>query len=240
MYNNFSIRSENVAEHLTEEEQLETLKRWWADNGRSVVAGIALAVLGYFGWQFWQSEQQERREAASILYQQLSESLADAQNLSADQLTAAQSIAEELKEDYSGLLYAADAALLMAGAAVQQGDLELAEQHLRWIVEQNTSEEMSLLARLRLAQVLYGQEDYEQGMSVLAQAQETGAYAAAYAELRGDLLLAQNQPAQAQAAYQSALEQLLPEQNARRDIIQMKLDDIQVQNVAQADEAQAQ
>lgn len=229
-----------MAEHLTEEEQLETLKRWWADNGRSVVAGIALAVLGYFGWQFWQSEQQERREAASILYQQLSESLADAQNLSADQLTAAQSIAEELKEDYSGLLYAADAALLMAGAAVQQGDLELAEQHLRWIVEQNTSEEMSLLARLRLAQVLYGQEDYEQGMSVLAQAQETGAYAAAYAELRGDLLLAQNQPAQAQAAYQSALEQLLPEQNARRDIIQMKLDDIQVQNVAQADEAQAQ
>lgn len=228
-----------MAEHLTEEEQLETLKRWWADNGRSVIIGIVLAVGGYFGWQAWQNQQQQQREAASVLYQELSELVADAQSLSEDQRSAAQSITEELKADYGNLLYATDAALLMAGVAVQQGDLAQAEKHLRWILEQNVSEEMNLLARLRLASVLYGQEDYQQAMTVLAEASEPGAYAAAYAEQRGDLLLAQNQPAEAKAAYQSALDQLLPQQSGRRDIIQMKLDDIPV-SVAKADEAQAQ
>jgi predicted negative regulator of RcsB-dependent stress response len=232
----------HVAQHLTEEEQLETLKRWWAEYGRSIIIGIILAVGGFFGWQAWQNQQQEAKEQASVLYQELTDVVTAADNLSDEERSKAESIAEELKSDYDDFLYAADAALLMAGVAVRQGDLELAEQHLRWVLDQGFSEELNLLARLRLAKVLYGSEDYQQAMSLLAEVKDPGAYAAAYAELRGDLLMAQNQPAEAKTAYQMALDQLLPEQSGRRDIIQMKLDDIQAGNasVAKADEANSQ
>lgn len=215
-----------MAEHLTEEEQVEALKRWWAENGRSVIIGIVLAVGGYFGWQAWQNQQQEARETASLLFEELAATLSTdfGEPLSEDQRLRAESIVEELKSDHGKLLYASDAALLMARVAVDAGDLESAVAQLRWVVEQDRSQELSLLARHRLAQVLLAQGEHDRALTVL-NAVEPGAYAAAYAELRGDILSAQGQLAQASAAYEAALNQLLPTQQARRSIIQMKLDD---------------
>jgi predicted negative regulator of RcsB-dependent stress response len=105
-----------VAQHLTEEEQVEKFKRWWADNGRSVIVGVVLALVGYFGWQTWQSQQQETREAASLLYEELSDAVAreSEAGLSEEQRLKAASITEELKADYGNLLYSSNAALLMA------------------------------------------------------------------------------------------------------------------------------
>ncbi len=46
-----------MAEHLSEEEQLEALKRWLSENGTSTVVGVVLAISGYLGWGFWQDKQ---------------------------------------------------------------------------------------------------------------------------------------------------------------------------------------
>lgn len=218
-----------MAQHLTEEEQLEKLKQWWSDNGRAVVVGVVLAVVGYFGWQGWQSQQQQARESASLLYEELTGVVVTepGEPLSEEQRLQAASIVEELKSDYGNLLYASNAALLMARVAVEGGDLEESERQLRWVVEEGRGEELSLLARMRLAQVLYGQGDYDRALATLNEA-DPRAYAANYAEVRGDILVAKDQPAEAKEAYQTALDELLPAQNDRRNIIRMKLDDIQV------------
>lgn len=215
-----------MAQHLTEEEQLAALKRWWADNGRSVIIGVVLAVGGYFAWQGWQAKQQEARESASVLYEELAATLSTAFGgaLSEDEQLRAESIVDELKTKHGKLLYASDGALLVARAAVETGDLEAAARQLRWVVEQSPNPEIALMARLRLAEVLLAQEDYD-GALVLLTSIEPGAYAAAYAELRGDILNAQGQLSEASAAYETALDQLLPTQQGRRGIIQMKLDD---------------
>ncbi|MDH5355953.1 MAG: tetratricopeptide repeat protein, partial [Gammaproteobacteria bacterium] len=34
----------------TDEEQVEKLKKWWQENGRSVIAGIIIGVGGLFGY----------------------------------------------------------------------------------------------------------------------------------------------------------------------------------------------
>ena len=36
-----------MAQHLTEEEQIEALKRWWKENWLSIVLPIVVAVVGY-------------------------------------------------------------------------------------------------------------------------------------------------------------------------------------------------
>ena len=42
-----------MAELRTEEEQLEAIKRWWKENGTSLIAGVAIAAAGVFGWNAW-------------------------------------------------------------------------------------------------------------------------------------------------------------------------------------------
>ena len=42
----------------TEEEQVEALRRWWDENGRSTIAAIVIALAAGFGWQAWQKHDQ--------------------------------------------------------------------------------------------------------------------------------------------------------------------------------------
>ena len=56
-----------MSTYQTDEEQVEAIKRWWKENGKSVIGGIVLrfAVIG--GWQGWQGYQRNQGEAASMI-----------------------------------------------------------------------------------------------------------------------------------------------------------------------------
>ena len=60
-----------MATYETEEEQLEALKKWWKENGRSILLGLLLGVLIIAGWRGWQAYQANRAESASTLYEQM-------------------------------------------------------------------------------------------------------------------------------------------------------------------------
>ena len=62
-----------MADHLSEEEQIEAFKGWWAENGLQTIAALILVIGGYFGWQFWQDRQLEQVEQASDLYVEMIE-----------------------------------------------------------------------------------------------------------------------------------------------------------------------
>ena len=55
----------------TDEEQLEALKKWWAENGKAVLVGVVLGLGAIFGWRGWISHEQGRSEAASALYEEV-------------------------------------------------------------------------------------------------------------------------------------------------------------------------
>ena len=118
-----------MAELRSEEEQLEVVKRWWKENGTSLIAGAVLAAAGVFGWNAWQNYQEGKSEAASARYQQLINMTAGT-TLEGDQLSAAQTLIDELTDDYGNTLYAELAQLLEARLAVQEGDLAAAKQAL--------------------------------------------------------------------------------------------------------------
>ncbi|MEJ2692421.1 MAG: tetratricopeptide repeat protein [Candidatus Thiodiazotropha sp.] len=57
--------------YQTEEEQVEALKRWWKENGTSVIAGVVIGLGGVFGWQAWNNYQDRVGSDASLAFNQL-------------------------------------------------------------------------------------------------------------------------------------------------------------------------
>jgi len=217
-----------VTAHLTEEEQLEALKRWWNENGKATLVGVVLAVGGYFGWQGWQDHQRSQAESASLIYQNLVEATITTagESLAEDKRATAAHLAGQLKSDYRGSQYAQNAALFMAKLAVEANELDKAVEELNWVLDQNPSQGIELLTRLRLARVQASQGAYDKALAILAAA-EPETFAAAFAEVRGDIYLAQGKTSEARGAYQLALNSLLEQQANRRLLLQMKLDDLQ-------------
>ncbi|MGH1371258.1 MAG: YfgM family protein [Cellvibrionaceae bacterium] len=216
-----------MAEHLSEEEQLEALKRWWSENGTSTVVGVVLAISGYLGWGFWQDKQQSDAEAASANYETLMEAVVaePGQLLSEEQLTTANHLADELKAQHSSSLYASQAALFKAKLAVQSDDLSLAAAELQWVIERNVEPALTLLTRSRLARVQMDLGEYDQALTTVQDA-KSGSFKAMFAEIRGDIFLAQGQSSQARAAYQLALDNLITEQASRRPLLEIKIGDL--------------
>jgi predicted negative regulator of RcsB-dependent stress response len=181
---------------------------------------IALAVGAGWGWQTWQGQQIERAEAASLRYEELLEAV----QLAGDdkQVATIRHLAAGLKEDYTSSTYASFAALHLARLAVMEDDLVGAEAELRWVLTANPTEEVRLLAELRLARVVAGRGDLQGAMEILLIA-EAGAYEPAYAEARGDIYLQQGERDKAVEEYQAALELAAASGTGAGDSLQLKL-----------------
>ena len=215
-----------MADHITEEEQIETLKRWWAENGKGIVTGVVLALAGYFGFQFWQSNERENAEAASNLYQGFVEAVsANEGNPDNAQLTTARSLAQQLKEDFSGRIYASQASLRLAALAADDNDLEAAAQQLQWVLDNSSEESLKLLATRRLAAVLAARGKPDEALQ-LVEGDVPSSFAALYAETRGDILLQKGDKEGARAAYQMAIAQLLPEQASSAQVLRLKAESL--------------
>ena len=188
--------------YRTEEEQVEALKRWWDENGKSTIAAIIIAISGTVIWQTWQGQQEATQAGASDAYQYLMNSLSAAQETGNNE--PAISAARELKESFGGTSYAQFAALHLARMQVTEGDLASAETELRWVLaEAPKGSDIAQITELRLARVVAAKGDVDQALAILASAQG-GAYAASAAMARGDILNAAGRDAEARAAYTEA------------------------------------
>ncbi|GAB4344662.1 MAG: tetratricopeptide repeat protein [Gammaproteobacteria bacterium] len=201
--------------YTTEQEQVEALKKWWRENATALIVGAAIGLGGLFGWQYWQRHIDERGAAAAVEYEAL---MLAAQTGQHD--TAVEK-GQKLINEYGDTPYAAMGRLLLAKVYVEQGDLAAAKAQLQAAMNEADSDETRHVARLRLGKVLLALEEYD-ALKSLIEGVDPGAFTAAYAELRGDLLVATGDKAGARAAYQEALEA----GSASASFIQLKLDDL--------------
>ncbi|MCD6003966.1 YfgM family protein [Vreelandella alkaliphila] len=219
-----------MAELRSEEEQLEVIKRWWKENGTSLIAGAVLAAAGVFGWNAWQNYQEGQAEAASVRYQQLVNMTAG-NTLADDQLANARELIDEITSDHGKTLYAELAQLLEARLAVQQGDLDAAKSALENVASNSSRRYVQSLAWLRLARIEIANDNPQAALSLLDES-ITDALAAQQANVRGDAYAALDQTEQARDAWQTALE-LAQTQNQPLYGVQFKLDDLGVEEVTQ-------
>ncbi|MGH8529001.1 MAG: YfgM family protein [Nevskiales bacterium] len=184
---------------LNDHEQAQLLRQWWQENWLPLVLGLVLALTGVLGWQFWQSYQQGQAEAASAEYESLREALGSEPEALIDQKLA------RLQSDYARTPYAGLGALAVAQRYVAANALEKAQPPLSWAADKATDPGVRQLARLRLARLLWAQNQPEQALKTLS-ADPDVAFNALFAELRGDILLGQGKRDEARAAYEKALE----------------------------------
>jgi len=202
-------------QYETEEQQVEALKAWWAENGRAVIIGIVIGVLLVFAWMWWNSNQEKKAVAASDNFSQSLEALQAGDHAKVTALAAE-------KDDHAGTLYGAYTGLTAARSAVEQGNLEKAESELQWVVDNAELDDVGIIARVRLARVKAALGDAEGGLSVLPK-DYSEVFTHLVEEARGDLHVAAGDAAAARTAYQAAMD---TERAADRDALLMKFNEL--------------
>ncbi len=202
---------------LEEQEQLAQLKSWWASYGNAIVFALVLAALLFSGWQGWRYWQASQSGAASNLFEVLTKATQGAE------AKAVRDSSGELLEKYPRTLYASMGALLSAKYFFDKGDLKAAKAQLQWVIENTASEEFRDIARLRLANVLLDEKAHDEALKQL-EAKHGEAFEAQFATLRGDILVAKGQAADARTAYKFALQKAGEKNRGVQDSIQMRLD----------------
>src|SRR5437763_5159436 len=219
---------------LEEQEKIDDLKAWWAEYGKYVSAAVttlAVIVIGVQGWRWYQ--QTQAREA-SVLYQAVS------QAAHANDAAKAKEPATQLLARFARTAYAPRGALLYAKLLYDAGDKAGAKTELQWVIDRASEDELKSIARYRIAQVQLDDKQYDEALKTL-DAKTDEAFAALYADLRGDVLAAAGKNADARGAYQSALAKL-DARSGYRGYVQAKLDALggPVVAAAQASAAPAQ
>jgi predicted negative regulator of RcsB-dependent stress response len=202
--------------HYEDEAQVEQLRRWWRENWMALAGGLVLGLAGIFGWEQWQHSRTAKSEQASQIYE-------DMKKMPADKAIQMGALGERLIAEYPGTPYAAQAALLMASRAMEREGLDTAREKLEWVVAHTDDASLRKLAKLRLARVLWQQQQPDPALAQLEVADDDP-FASLYQELRGDIQLGKGDRAAARAAYEKAL-QLGPAPSSR-DGLQRKIDDL--------------
>jgi len=217
-----------VADHITEEEQIEALKRWWDENGKQVVLAIVLTVGGYFGWQAWTDHVEEKTAAASLVYQEMLDHISDTTAgdvVDADKQVEISQLAETLKQDYSNTQYAFYAALIKAKLAVESTDLSAAAVELQWAMD-NAGETISEnIARLRLARVEAAAGNLDKALQ-LVQGVDAGELKSAFDEAKGDFYQLQGNAAAAYTAYEAAMMGIDAGNSSASQLLQLKISQV--------------
>jgi predicted negative regulator of RcsB-dependent stress response len=185
-------------EFLTDDEQLEHVKRLASEYGPwmlgSVVIGVALTV----GLRYYQHHRNEVALQAAAQFGEMASALQH------DDRAKTRRIAEGLIAVYPKSPYADQARLMLARLDVDEGQAAKAIAPLTEVMDDSKDTELRHIARLRLARLLIDQGKPDDALTTLAD--EPGAFAARYHEVRGDAFLAKKDLRQAQSEYKAALE----------------------------------
>ncbi|MDD5037626.1 MAG: tetratricopeptide repeat protein [Methylococcaceae bacterium] len=186
--------------YLSEEERLEALKKWWQENSRAMVVGIALGAAVLAGWNAWQNARKHKAEEVSGLYLQMFKAIDAKQNEPATKL------AERIIVQGQGTAYATYGALFAAKLKVEAGDLAGAKKVLSDLLASTKDEDIRHISRMRLIQVMLSLNEGQEALKLLEplKPKDMGEYESRYEELKGDVYAALQRPSEALMAYERA------------------------------------
>ena len=205
-----------MAFDLEEQEQIAELKQFWKQYGTLIVTLAVAALVAFAGMQGWRYYKNSQSEQASALFTKFGEAVRK------NDVKEIRALGKQVMDAFGSTAYGPTAALLLAKANYENGDAAAAAGQLQWAIDKAKDDETAEVARLRLASIWLDEKKYEEALKLLETKHST-AMETLYADLRGDVMLAQGKSAEARAAYKMAIEKSLPN-SSYRSVVQIKLD----------------
>lgn len=201
--------------YQTEEQQVEAIKKFWNENGNSLIVGVVLGLAGFAGYGYYQDSKMAEEVAIADSY--ISNVEKNIENKEQFAKTG-----EQLIKAHQNSSYAAMTAFALAKQAVDAKDWKKAQSALEQAQKLAPDAGMKSLAALRLARINVQLEQYDQALA-LVKTNISEAYKGQAEEIKGDIYLLQGKKELARTAYQAALDAGADQSSSS---LQMKLDDL--------------
>ena len=185
-----------MAYSIEEEQEINQLKDWWKENGKTIIVAFILGVGGMFGWRYWQAHQAEQIAQASAQY--------DALIYSAQQDEQAKKAnIEQFVQANSKTAYAVFALLDEAKKATEKQDFAAAEVNLNQALTQSQDEVLTSIVALRLSAVQFQLGQLDNALTTLNQVKGES-FDARKAILTGDIQVAKGDKVAAKNSFEQA------------------------------------
>lgn len=209
-----------MTEYLTEQEQIEQLKKWLRIYGLPALFGVVVGVVLFYGWNYYQGYRTRILTHASKVYDEM---LTDRTQSNTE---GAHTQAQKLFDHYAGTPYGEIAGLMLAREALNKKNYSEATKQLTWVIDNSHQAALRQIARLRLARLYIEDKQPENAINILKKSDDKG-FDGLVNEVRGDAYLVMHHDSEAQSAYQLALQEL-PHSDEVRPLLEMKLDNIAI------------
>src|SRR5258708_39559312 len=153
-----------VDDYRNEQDRGALVRGWWRENGPWLVAGVALAAFGVWGWKAWKARQETRLVEASGQYEQLVAAFAK------NDMPTVTSLADKLAAQYPRTGYAEHGQLTAARLEVENNQIPAALARLQKIMAATADHELALVVRLRIARLQIAQGQPDEALATLAAA----------------------------------------------------------------------
>lgn len=185
-----------MAYSIEEEQEINQLKDWWKENGKTIIVAFILGVGGMFGWRYWQAHQAEQIAQASAQYDALINSVQQDEQ-------AKKANIEQFVQANSKTTYAVFALLDEAKKATQKQDFSAAEANLNQALTQSQDEVLTSIIALRLSAVQFQLGQLDNALTTLNQVKGES-FNARKAILTGDIQIAKGDKVAAKNSFEQA------------------------------------
>lgn len=185
-----------MAYSIEEEQEINQLKDWWKENGKTIIVAFILGVGGMFGWRYWQAHQAEQIAQASAQYDALIYS-------SQQDEQAKKANIEQFVQANSKTAYAVFALLDEAKKATEKQDFAAAEANLNQALTQSQDEVLTSIIALRLSAVQFQLGQLDNALTTLNQVKGES-FNARKAILTGDIQVAKGDKVEAKNSFEQA------------------------------------
>lgn len=201
--------------YSNENEQVDALRRFFANNGKALAIGVGLGIGALVGWRYWSTHQDTSAREVSANYQQVTSAL-DANK--PQTLEAAAKFASENSNTYGAL-----ASLDLAKQYVDKNELAKAATQLQNGIKNTQDANLQAVMNLRLARIQLQQKQADDALKTLDSVKGEG-WTAIVADIRGEALLSKGDKQGARDAWSKGIDS--EASPALKEMMQMKMNNL--------------
>ncbi|WP_034919295.1 YfgM family protein [Erwinia sp. 9145] len=201
--------------YSNENEQVDALKNFFAQNGKALVIGVVIGIGALAGWRYWSNHQDDSGRETSAAYQQISTALDSSKP---ETLTAAAKFAEENSNTYGAI-----ASMDLAKRYVDANQLDKAVARLQNGLKDVKDANLQAVINLRIARIQLQQKKADEALKTLDAVKGDG-WTAIVADVRGEALLSKGDTSGARGAWSKGIAS--DASPALKEMLQMKMNNL--------------